>query len=71
MRLTSLMVEMTEGWASLALHSLPDDSTPNPPHIAISGPCPATGDAAEIRARAIAASLRALDEARAALEAAR
>jgi hypothetical protein len=65
------MIEMTEGWASLSLHSPADDSTPNPPHVAVSVPCVASGDAAAIRAAAIAAALRALDEARAALEAAR
>lgn len=71
MRLTSLMVELNEGWASLALHTPPDAEVSNPPHVAISVPCAATGDAAEIRARAITAALEALEAARIALESAR
>lgn len=71
MRLTSLLIEMQEGWASIGLYSLPTEDAPNPPHVVISVPCGTTGDAAAIRERALAAGIAALEEARAAIEEAR
>ncbi len=72
MRLTSTMVDLEGGSASLGLFGDLDEAEGavlRPPHVQVTVPLEAAGDAADIRRRAIAAAIAALDEARASLAA--
>ena len=69
MKLTSLMLDLEGGTASLGLFGEPSDAELRPPHVQITVMTSQDGTADEMRHAAIEKALEALDVARSSLKA--